>query len=189
MQGAKKERKLPLPATYSALNMTNATALPAAFDSRERWGKDCPSVLHVRDQAACGSCWAHGSTEAFNDRVCIASGFSKTELLSTEHLTSCCDMRAGCFSFGCQGGDISSAWWFLTKFGVVTGGDFGDKKEFCWPYDVDPKSKVDADTPACRSSCENSNYGKSFSKDMANVKGKAFSEIFGKVFAIFQERD
>merc|ERR1712113_358032 len=39
--------------------------LPENFDSRENWAK-CTEIGHVRDQANCGSCWAFGTTEAFN---------------------------------------------------------------------------------------------------------------------------
>lgn len=47
--------------------------LPESFDARENW-KECAEVIgHVRDQSNCGSCWAFGATEAFNDRVCIKS--------------------------------------------------------------------------------------------------------------------
>jgi hypothetical protein len=44
------------------------SALPAAFDVRTNfpWASNITSV--VRDQSACGSCWAFGSTEAFVSR-------------------------------------------------------------------------------------------------------------------------
>ena len=45
-----------------------------SFDVRTTW-LPCASVSgHFRDQSSCGSCWAFGSTEAFDDRRCIATG-------------------------------------------------------------------------------------------------------------------
>lgn len=42
------------------------SALPASFDVRTGfpWASNITSI--VRDQSSCGSCWAFGSTEAFN---------------------------------------------------------------------------------------------------------------------------
>jgi cathepsin B len=50
----------------------NAT-FPENFDSRTAWPECANIINHVRDQANCGSCWAHGTTEALNDRACIES--------------------------------------------------------------------------------------------------------------------
>lgn len=94
------------------------------FDARVQWPK-CESVInHVRDQSNCGSCWAHGTTEALNDRICIATNGEFTTLLSVADTTACCDGNS-CDSFGCNGGQVSNPWdWF--KFnGVATGGDYG----------------------------------------------------------------
>ena len=80
----------------------------------------------------CGSCWAHGTTEALNDRACIKSGGSMTTLYSVADTTACCG-AVSCQSFGCNGGQVGTPWrWFESK-GVVTGGDFGDG-DLCYDY-------------------------------------------------------
>jgi hypothetical protein len=56
--------------------------LPTSFDARTQWGAMCPTVLEVRDQSACGSCWAHGAVEAMSDRICIQSNGAKKVHLS-----------------------------------------------------------------------------------------------------------
>jgi len=101
-----------------------AEALPDNFDPREKWA-NCKDVIdHTRDQSNCGSCWAHGTTEALNDRLCIKHGL--TTLLSTADTTGCCGFLS-CFSMGCNGGQIGTPWNWFKNTGVVTGGDFGDK--------------------------------------------------------------
>lgn len=78
-------------------------AVPDTFDARTNW-PSCESVInHVRDQSNCGSCWAHGTTEALNDRICIATGGQFTTLLSVADTTACCDGNS-CVSYGCNGG-------------------------------------------------------------------------------------
>jgi cathepsin B len=63
--------------------------LPESFDPRVAWPQCNEIIDHTRDQSACGSCWAHGTTEAFNDRLCIKKGFNK--LLSVADTTACCN--------------------------------------------------------------------------------------------------
>lgn len=65
------------------------SALPASFDVRTGfpWASNITSI--VRDQSSCGSCWAFGSTEAFNDRLAIAHNYS-TVLSAADTLTCWC---------------------------------------------------------------------------------------------------
>ena len=64
--------------------------LPTNFDSREQWTDCAATINHIRDQSNCGSCWAHGTTEAFNDRLCIKTKGEFKKLLSTSDTTGCC---------------------------------------------------------------------------------------------------
>ncbi len=65
------------------------SAVPASFDVRTNWPACSAITGRVRDQSSCGSCWAFGSTEAFNDRYCITTGDSIT-VLAPEDTNDCC---------------------------------------------------------------------------------------------------
>jgi len=120
------------------------------FDVRTNW-PNCTVLSKVRDQSACGSCWAFGSTEAFEGSRCIAKG--QDIEYSADDTAGCC--HSG--SMGCNGGQPSSALSWMSSTGVVTGGDYLDKGKDrgCKPYEfkpcahhVPPSSKY----PACPSS-------------------------------------
>jgi cathepsin B len=163
----------------------SATAIPESFDVRTNWPQCASVVGRVRDQSNCGSCWAFGSTEAFNDRHCIATGDAKT-ILSPEDTVSCCSGRACAFSMGCNGGQPSGAWDWFTKTGVTTGKDWADigKGDSCKPYSmqscahhVDPPAGMVScttlpsyKTPQCTSTCGESAYGTSYSADKMKAK-------------------
>ena len=83
-------------------------AVPESFDPRVEW-PNCPSLSEIRDQSACGSCWAFGAASAFSDRLCIHSDAAITESYSTDDMLSCCKTCG----FGCGGGYTSQAWNFL----------------------------------------------------------------------------
>ena len=123
--------------------------LPVDFDSRVQW-PECNSVInHVRDQSNCGSCWAHGTTEALNDRICISTGGNFTTLLSVSDTTACCNFIQ-CQSMGCNGGQVGSPWKWFSKKGVVTGGDNGSTGT-CYNYTMEQCAHhVDSKTlPLC----------------------------------------
>jgi len=164
---------------------TAASDIPEAFDVRTGFPQCASIVGHVRDQSSCGSCWAFGSTEAFNDRYCITTGDAKT-LMSPEDTVACCTGVACSFSMGCNGGQPAGAWNWFTKTGVSTGGDYSDINSgtTCKPYSLPscahhvtpPDGMVACDTlpeyktPKCTSSCSESAYGTAYSKDKHYAK-------------------
>jgi cathepsin B len=143
--------------------------VPENFDSAENWPQ-CTNIANVRDQSACGSCWAFGSVSSFESRACIATG--KDVKYSPEQTASCFTF----FGDGCGGG--FNVWDDFQSTGVVTGGDFYDEEgSTCARYTLQPCAHhvpADEKYPACPSgeyvesncpsSCENG-YGKSFSAD------------------------
>ncbi|EDQ84327.1 uncharacterized protein MONBRDRAFT_39307 [Monosiga brevicollis MX1] len=144
--------------------------LPTAFDSREQWGSTCPSTKEIRDQAACGSCWAFGAVESMTDRICIASKGSLRPHISAQDLMTCCLFTCGS---GCSGGYPSAAWsWFKTT-GIVTGGNY-NSSQGCQPYSLPncdhhvsgqyPACSGEGPTPACKKSCE-AGYNNTYSND------------------------
>jgi len=176
--------------------------LPKSFDGRVKWGKKCPSVLHISDQSACGACYAFGSTEAMQDRICIKSNGKKQVRLSAIDLVSC-DKN----EMGCRGSkDVGLAYNFYNKTGIVTGTDFEEKKG-CRPYPFKacthfgkakhyPQCPYDQyPTPQCIQQCQKG-YTVPFNKDkhfgkkhykLTNAK-KIQLDLFknGPVTAVFE---
>lgn len=107
-------------------------SVPADFDSRTQWGT---KVHPIRDQQSCGSCWAFGATEAFSDRIAIASQGKVDVVLSPEDLVSC-DTN----DYGCNGGYMDMAWEYL--------GDHGAVADSCFPY-----TAGSGNAPGCASTC------------------------------------
>lgn len=106
------------------------TTIPDNFDSREQWPM-CPTISEIRDQGACGSCWAFGAVEAMSDRHCIHSKGKNIVHLAADDLLACC-WTCG---MGCNGGFPGAAWSYWVHKGVVTGGNYGTN-EGCMPYPI-----------------------------------------------------
>jgi len=190
--------------TYKAekiLSNNLKAELPATFDARTNWPQ-CASVIgHIRDQSNCGSCWAHGTTEAFNDRYCIKSNGADTVLLSVADTTGCCGFLS-CLSMGCNGGQIGTPWSWFQRTGVVTGGDFGDSAT-CYPYTMErcshhttgslpACSDVKQVAPTCDKKCQNSaDYNNDKHKVSTNYGFSSVDDIkkdlvtYGSVTAAF----
>ncbi|KAJ8965343.1 hypothetical protein NQ317_018796 [Molorchus minor] len=141
--------------------VTEDTDIPESFDAREKWTK-CASIGEIRDQGACGSCWAVAAVEAMTDRLCIHSDGEHQESVSSEDLLSCCDY---CGS-GCNGGVMTLAWHYWLNYGIVTGGEYGTTTG-CKSYSIEPcahhinstsrpSCSGEGPTPACVKQCDSS---------------------------------
>lgn len=124
-------------------------AIPESFDSRIQW----PGCIgDIRDQGHCGSCWAFGAVESLADRFCIQSKGQTKVVLSAQDLTSCDNLNSGC-----NGGNPSLAWRYMSTTGVVS--------EECYPYEMGTCQHPgcsDEPTPKCNKTCAN---GKTFASD------------------------
>ncbi|KAJ3645119.1 hypothetical protein Zmor_022806 [Zophobas morio] len=132
--------------------------IPDTFDGRTYWSQ-CESLKNIRDQGACGSCWAFAASEAITDRTCIASNGAIKFKASPEELISCCE---DCASSGCSGGYMDRAWNYWVENGLVSGGDY-NSNEGCQPYQAE--AYQNGVTPSCTNTCLNTNYGTSYSAD------------------------
>ncbi|KAI1305276.1 Cathepsin B [Halotydeus destructor] len=158
MLGVKTEPKV---AKLPVLRHENIGQLPDNFDARTNW-PECPTISEIRDQGACGSCWAFGAVEAMSDRYCIASGGKTVVQISAEDLISCCQGFFACGS-GCDGGHSSKAWSYWVKTGIVSGGLYNTTVG-CRPYTIAtcrhgtnsslPPCTDIVDTPDCTKRCE-----------------------------------
>jgi len=136
--------------------------LPTDFDWRSKMGDKCPSLLEVRDQANCGSCWAFGSVEAMTDRICIHSNASNQVQISAQDATSCCHLG----DMGCNGGIPMTVYTYYHNTGIVTGGLYDDKTG-CYAYELPPCAHhvnstkyppcgESTKTPKCANKCDSS---------------------------------
>jgi C1A family cysteine protease len=76
-------------------------------------------VTHVKNQGACGSCWAFGATGATESAYLIAEG--ATELLSEQDLVDCSQSYG---NNGCSGGWAYAALSYIRDKGIATQADY-----------------------------------------------------------------
>ena len=114
-----------------------SAALPDSFDSRSAW----PNCVHaIRNQGACGSCWAFGTSEAISDRFCIATNGSTDVVLSPEELVDCNLIGLE----NCKrGGDPATAMVYTSTHGLAS--------DACYPYTAGRNSTEGT----CRKTCAN----------------------------------
>lgn len=175
-------------------------SLPENFDLRDKW-PNCPTLNEIRDQGACGSCWAFGAVEAMTDRVCIYSNGTQNFHFSADDLVSCSLSNSGC-----SGGMALNAWEYWVKNGIVSGGAY-NSSEGCRPYEIPPCNHYSPDpstlppcdheypTPSCVDTCitgsnidykKDKHYGKRVYciQNEDNIKAELFAN--GPVEADFQ---
>ncbi|KHJ99395.1 papain family cysteine protease [Oesophagostomum dentatum] len=145
---------------------TNAV-IPTSFDVRVKWPA-CTSIKTIRDQSACGSCWAVSGASTMSDRLCFQSNGKIKKFVSDADILACCGSLCGCgYVFPnnkaleppllvCKGGFTIRAWQFATSTGVCTDGAYA-QKGVCKPYPFHtcgqrcPGSFYP--TPACEKKC------------------------------------
>ncbi|CAG2178500.1 unnamed protein product, partial [Oppiella nova] len=142
--------------------------IPESFDSRQQW-PECRSLKVIRDQGACGSCWAVSTVSAISDRICIASKGKQQVEISVEDLLSCTHIGSCA-----HGGEPWYAHQEYIDRGLVSGGDY-DSHEGCLPYTIAPCEHVGTGhyppcpmtlvpTPQCENKCE-AGYNGTYAQD------------------------
>lgn len=108
------------------------TKPPRDFDARSKWNH-CRSLNEIRDQGACGSCWAVAAVSTMTDRLCIQTKGRKKVHFSELDLMSCCMFCGN----PCNGGALEKAWKYGRLKGIVSGGEY-NSHEGCKPYTIPP---------------------------------------------------
>uniref|UniRef100_A0A7S3BM85 Cysteine protease n=2 Tax=Prasinoderma singulare TaxID=676789 RepID=A0A7S3BM85_9VIRI len=125
-------RRRPAAAPKAALAAT-ATAgdgLPEAVDWRQQG-----VVTPPKNQASCGSCWAHASTECLESAVAITTG--KLFNFSVQELVSCVPNPDACGGTGgCEGATAPLAFASVITRGIV--------EESAYPYTAETSTCDDA---------------------------------------------
>jgi len=106
----------------NAVRAANITGdeLPTEFDSVKNWPECADVIGEIRDQSACGCCWAFGAAEAASDRMCIATNAKLKYPLSAQDMCFCAERS------GCNGGQLYTAWRRIKSAGLVTGGMYNN---------------------------------------------------------------
>jgi hypothetical protein len=109
--------------------------IPESFDSETNWPHCAKVIGDIRDQSACGCCWAFGAAEAASDRLCIYSNGTVAVPLSAQETCFCASQD------GCSGGDLNTPWSYISDAGLSVGGQNNHTGPFsdlgtCTPFSL-----------------------------------------------------
>eukprot|EP00746_Dinoflagellata_sp_MGD_P009731 gnl/MRDRNA2_/MRDRNA2_119889_c0_seq1.p1 gnl/MRDRNA2_/MRDRNA2_119889_c0~~gnl/MRDRNA2_/MRDRNA2_119889_c0_seq1.p1 ORF type:complete len:357 (-),score=76.22 gnl/MRDRNA2_/MRDRNA2_119889_c0_seq1:115-1185(-) len=99
------------PPNAPVLEALTNEALPESFDWRTK-----NAVTPVKNQGACGSCWAFSATETIESALILKD--KKHVLLSPQQITSCAGLDSP--ALGCNGGWPAWAYAYVEKVGGIT---------------------------------------------------------------------
>ena len=115
-------KKTPTVATTSTKKTSSvkSSQLPESVDWREKG-----AISPVKDQQACGSCWAFAATAMIESYAQINT--NELPILSAQQVTACTPNTLSCGGTGgCMGSIPQLAYTYIQLFGHVTEDD--------WPY-------------------------------------------------------
>ena len=116
--GGYKRIQMPESPVESQGQKVSRADLPEAVDWREQG-----AVTGVKNQGACGSCWAFAATEQIESYAAIASG--DLVELSTQQMTSCTPNTLTCGGTGgCQGSTPPLGYNYIQLFGQMAETDY-----------------------------------------------------------------
>jgi len=132
---------------------------PTNLPKNKDWRKE-KVITSVKDQGACGSCWAHAATEQIESYLALETNSPLTNL-SVQQITSCTPNTLQCGGGGgCKGSVESFAFSYAEFFGVVSEED--------WPY-VSGKT---SETEECFNDGLSASKSRIFMEPVAFVRGQ-----------------
>jgi len=148
--------------------------LPDNFDARTNW-PTCNTIGWIRDQSACGTCWAFGAAEAISDRYCTYKVNANLNI-SAADIGFCCGFSCG---DGCDGGYPAAAWDYWVQDGVVGSDCYSYPFPSC-DHHIDgsknPCPSNEYPNPDCPSTCDDKKTKlstvKHFGADSWSVSGE-----------------